>query len=555
MGTFVLRTFAQPFEPAWPAFFIGGVPLLVSPAMNDPLLQRAIQLHQSGQVAQALDIYNQLLQWQPANDQLLYMAGMANLQTGQTLEGMRLLQHSLGIKQDNAPAHNNYGRALQSLGELEKALQAYDTALRVKPDYAEPLFHRGVVLADMDRPEEALESYDRALKLMPSFAEAHAGRGLALRELRRPAEALAAYDRSLALKPNQVDVHNSRGVVLQEMTRLDEALASFERAIALKPDYAKAHLNKAYVLLLKGELAKGWELLEWRFTQFKSPFAAPHWKGEESLEGKTILVHADEGIGDAIMFSRYVKSLSDLGAKVVLELQKPIASLLQGQDGVGQVIARGEPRPDFDYHLPMLSLPFALRKTVPSVPQATPYLRADPAKQERWRTRIGDTPKLKVGLAWAGGTHFGKTGWRIHNEKRNIPLELLSRTLGGVNAEFYSLQKGDEAEAELRARLAALWPRGNFHNFMDENEDFSDSAAIIANLDVVVSVDTSVVHVAAALGKPTWTLLGSAHDWRWLQNRDDSYWYESVKLYRQAADLNWEPVLQRIAADLTAFKR
>jgi tetratricopeptide (TPR) repeat protein len=521
--------------------------------MNDPLIQRAIRMHHAGQVAQALEIYNQVLAWQPVNDHLLYMAGMANLQLGQTLEGMRLLQHSLGIKQDNAPAHNNYGRALQSLGELEKALQAYDTALRVKPDYAEPLFHRGVVLADLHRPEEALESYDRAIALMPNFAEAHAGRGLALRELRRPAEALAAYDRSLALKPNQVDVHNSRGVVLQEMTRLNEALAAYERAIALKPDYAKAHLNKAYICLLKGDLAKGWELLEWRFTQFKSPFAQAHWTGKESLEGKTVLVHADEGIGDAIMFARYAGPLRDLGTRVVLEVQKPIATLLKSLDGAAEVIARGEPRPAFDFHLPMLSLPHALRETVKTVPQSASYLTPDPALVQQWQPRMA-TSKLKVGLAWAGGTHFGKTGWGIHNEKRNVPLELLSRSLNGVDAEFYSLQVGAEAEAELAARHQALWPRGNLHNFMAENRDFSDSAAIIANLDVVISVDTSVVHVAAALGKPVWVLLGFAHDWRWLQNRDDSYWYPSVKLYRQGADLDWTKVLARVAADLGNFK-
>lgn len=521
--------------------------------MNDPLIQRALQMHQAGQVRQALDIYNQVLAWQPANDHLLYMAGMANLQLGQTLEGMRLLQHSLGIKQDNAPAHNNYGRALQSLGELEKALEAYDTALRVKPDYAEPLFHRGVVLADLHRIPEALESYDRAIALMPNFAEAHAGRGLALRELRRPAEALAAYDRSLALKPNQVDVHNSRGVVLQEMARLDEALASYERAIALKPDYAKAHLNKAYISLLKGDLAKGWELLEWRFTQFQSRFAQPHWTGGQSLEGKTILVHADEGIGDAIMFARYARPLADLGARVVLEVQKPIAGLLKSLDGAAEVIARGEPRPPFDYHLPMLSLPYALRNTVKTVPKPVSYLAADPALVRQWGARMA-APKLKVGIAWAGGTHFGKTGWGIHNEKRNVPLELLSRILNGVDAEFYSLQVGAEAESELAARVHELWPRGNLHNFMGENRDFSDSAAIIDNLDVVVSVDTSVVHVAAALGKPVWVLLGFSHDWRWLQARDDSYWYPSVTLYRQGADLDWTQVLQRVAADLAAFK-
>jgi tetratricopeptide (TPR) repeat protein len=523
--------------------------------MSDPLFQRALQLHQSGQVAQALDIYNQLLPWQPNNDQLLYMAAMAHLQTGRTLDGIALLQQSLTIRPDNAAGQNNYGRALQSLGEWSKALESYQAALNIKPDYAEALYHQGVVLMELQRLEEALASLDRAVGLAPNFAEAHAGRGAVLRELVRPEEALASYDRALALRPDNAELHNSRGITLRDMMRLDEALVSLDRAIALKPDNAIAQLNKAYILLTKGEMAKGWELLEWRFTRFKPPFPQAHWQGKDSLQGKTIFLYADEGLGDAVQFSRYAKIIRDLGARVILEVQKPLANLLQGLQGTDQVIARGDPRPGFDYHCPMLSLPYALRHMVTGIPQPTPYLSADDAKVRQWAARIGDKPGLKIGLAWSGGVHTGKGAWRLLNAKRNIPLDLLAGTLQGVDAEFFSLQVGDEAEAELRRRRWQVWPRDNFHNFMDENKDFSDSAAIIANLDLMITADTSVAHVAAAMGKPAWILLHFDHDWRWQMGRDDSPWYESVKLYRQGKERDWAPVLRRVAADLTELAR
>jgi len=333
--------------------------------------------------------------------------------------------------------------------------------------------------------------------------------------------------------------------------RLDEALASFDQAIANKPDYAKAYCNKAYVLKLNGDFDKGWELLEWRFKQVKPQFSQLHWLGAESLEGKTILLHAEEGLGDTIQFCRYVKPVSALGARVFLEVQKPLVGLLRQLDGVTAVIERGQPRPAFDYHCPLLSLPLAFKTSLVSIPHPAPYLCADEAKARYWHGRIGSSPKLKVGLAWSGGLRPDRPEWRSINEKRNIPLEVFCRGLNAVDAGFFSLQKGEQAEAEIRLRQQDYWPQGNFYNFMDEDREFSDTAAIIANLDVVVSVCTSIAHLSAALGKPTWILLKFDNDWRWLLEREDSPWYQSAKLYRQAKDQLWEPVLRRVASDLT----
>jgi tetratricopeptide (TPR) repeat protein len=552
---------------------------------HENLLNSAFRLHQSGQVREALGLYNEILPRQPNNTRLLYLAGTANLQIGQMEQGIALIQRSLAINPDNPLAHNNVGRAQLALKRPDEALASYDRALAIQPDYAEAHYNRGAALRECRRLDEALASYDAALAIKPDFAEAHnqrgnvlhdlqrldealascdkalaldpghagahCNRGIVLRELKRPEEALASYDAALAINPHYAEAHNNRGVALQECMRLDESLASFDRAIADKPDYAKAYCNKSYALLLNGDLEQGWKLLEWRFKGEKrtEQFSQPVWLGAESLEGKTILLHAEEGIGDAIQFCRYAKAVSDLGARVFLEVQKPLASLLRQLDGVSAVIERGQPRPAFDYHCPLLSLPLAFRTTLASIPHPTAYLRTDDAKARHWQGRIGGGSKLKVGLAWSGGLRH-KPEWRHINETRNIPLAVFSQGLNAVDADFFSLQKGEQAEAEIGLRQQDYWPGGNFHNFMDEDKELSDTAAIIANLDVVLSVDTSIAHLSAALGKPTWIPLKFDNDWRWLVGREDSPWYRSVKLYRQGEDRLWQPVLGRVASDL-----
>jgi tetratricopeptide (TPR) repeat protein len=556
---------------------------------GEAFLKSAIHLQQSGYAREALDLYNKILSSQPDDTQLLYLAGIANLQLGLMEQGIEFIQRSLAISPNDPIAHNSIGRGLQALGRVENALASYEKALAIKPNFAEAHYNRGVVLKTLKRLDEALASYDNALAIRPDFAEAYNDRGVALQELLRLDEALASYDTAiainpshagvycnrgaalrelgqlekalanydaaLAIKPDFAEAYNDRGIVLLELMRLDEALASFDKAIANKPDYAKAYCNKAYVLKLTGDFDKGWQLLEWRFKQVKPLFSRHHWLGAESLEGKTILLYAEEGLGDAIQFCRYAKIVSEQGARVFLEVQKPLVRLLQGLDGVTAVIERGQPRPAFDYHCPLMSLPLALKSRLTSIPFQTPYLRANEENVRYWRARIGSSRRLKVGLAWCAGLRPDKPDWRIINKKRNIPLEVFCRELNGIDAEFFSLQKGEQAEAELRLRQKEYWPQGNFKNFMEENKDFSDSAAIIANLDVVISVCTSTAHVSAALGKPTWILTRFDTDWRWQLERDDSPWYKSVKLYRQSEDRLWEPVLRRVASDLSKLAK
>jgi len=367
--------------------------------------------------------------------------------------------------------------------------------------------------------------------------------------------AIADYDRAISIKPDYAGAYNNRGIARHEQKQLDEAIADFDKAISMKPDYAEPYWNKALTLLLGGDLEKGFELYEWRWKGSKlnlasRNFAQPLWLGEEPLAGKRILLYFEQGLGDTIHFCRYAPLVARMGAQVFLQAQPPLVGLLASLAGVSGVFAEGEVLPDFDYQCPILSLPLAFKTVLNTIPDPTPYLHADPAKARAWRERIGERKKLQVGIVWNGGFRGDQPEVWILNDRRNIPLDVFARALSGIDVDFFSLQKGDPAESEIRGREAEFWPRGNLYNFAGEIKDFADTAALIANLDLVITVDTSTAHLAAALGKPTWILNRFDTDWRWLLERDDSPWYRSVKLYRQDASWHWEPILKRVAGDL-----
>jgi hypothetical protein len=471
-------------------------------------------------------------------------------------------EKAIAIKPDQAGAYNNRGLALHGLKQLEAAIADYDKTLAVEPGYAEAYYNRGNALRDLGKFEAAIADYGKAVALKPDHAEAHNNRGVALRELKQLDAALADYDKAVALKPDAAAAYNNRGIIRQELRQLDGAIADYNKAIALEPDFAEAYWNKALILLLCGDYAAGFKLYEWRakvsnLNIAPRDFAQPLWLGAEPLRGK-LLLYGEQGLGDTIQFCRYASLLARSGARVVLEVPRPLLGLMKSLEGVDEIVAEGEPLPHFDRHCPLMSLPLALKTGLGTVPDSTPYLHADPAKARDWQERIGQErvgarKNLKVGVVWSGGFR-ADWGQRV-NDIRNIPLDLFAGALNAIDADFFSLQKGDPAEADIRGRELDYWPNGNFHNFAGDISDFSDTAALIANLDLVVTVDTATAHLAAALGKPTWILNRFATDWRWLLDRDDSPWYRSVKLYRQDDSRNWEPVLQRVAADLAKRAR
>ena len=460
----------------------------------------------------------------------------------------------LGLTPEFAAAHCNRGAVLDKLGQPDAALASYDRAVAINSDFAEAHHNRGNILQKLRQPEAALAGCERAIALNPGFAEAHCDRGVVLHELRRFDEALQSCNRAIALKPDYAAAYSNRGAVLHERKELTAALASYEQAIALDGDFAQAHLNKSLTYLLAGDLEQGWREHEWRWrnesgVKAQRRFAQPLWLGEESIAGKTILLHAERGLGDTIQFCRYVRLVAERNATVILEVQGPLKELLSGLEGTSQVLARGEPLPAFDYHCPLLSLPLAFKTTLATIPMRNSYINSDPAKCLEWQKRLGAPAGLRVGLVWSGGFRPNEPEFWSVNRRRNIPLAKLA-SLNHPGIEFFGLQKGQEAEAELADMIARPWDGPRIMDWGALLRDFSDTAALIEHLDLIISVDTSTAHLAGAMGKPVWLLNRFDSCWRWLLDRSDSPWYPTLRVYRQERAGDWDSVLRRVRFDL-----
>jgi tetratricopeptide (TPR) repeat protein len=471
-------------------------------------------------------------------------------------EALASCERALVLRPHFAQAHSNRGNALKQLKRRDEALASYDRALAAQPDYAEAHSNRGNVLDDLGRHEEALASYDRALALRPDFADAHCNRGNALQNLKRLDEAVESYDRALVLRPDFAEALSNRGNPLVEMRRFDDALASFDRAIALRGDFGDAHFNAAVCRLLIGDFADGWREYEWRWEteqlrDEKRSFARPQWLGSDAIAGKTILVHAEQGFGDTIQFCRYVPLVASYGARVILEVPRPLRTLMGALAGTAHVVARGDDLPDFDQHCPLLSLPLAFGTRLETIPAATPYLSAPSDKTLAWRERLGQHQRPRVGLAWAGNPRKDMPNAARLDRQRSITFDRLAPALAITECDFYSLQKGEDAIAQLRA---SAWHR-RVIDWTEDLHDFADTAALIENLDLVIAVDTSVAHLAGALGKPFWLLNRYNNCWRWLLEREDSPWYPGARLFRQDQTREWDPAIRDVAAALREYVR
>jgi tetratricopeptide (TPR) repeat protein len=366
-----------------------------------------------------------------------------------------------------------------------------------------------------------------------------------LRRLVRYEEALASSERALRCGADHAEAHSARGAVLASVGRFDEALADYRRAIELKPTLAEGLWNKAIAHLSRGEFSEGWRLYEarWKVKSLKltQHYASrPAWRGDESVQGKVVLLHAEQGYGDAIQFCRYAPLVAARGARVILGVPSALKALMTSLDGVEDVVAQGAP-PKFDHHCPLLSLPLVFGTELDSIPAPKTYLRAHSSARARWTARLGPRAAPRVGFAWSGrATH-------TNDLNRSITLEaLLPLTRCGL--EFVSLQKEIRA---VDAPVLTLTP--TIRRLGEELTDFADAAALVSELDLVISVDTSIAHLAGALGKPVWILLPFVADWRWLQEREDSPWYPSARLFRQSVARDWTDVIERVASELTAL--
>lgn len=469
-------------------------------------------------------------------------------------EALANCERALKLQPDFAEAHCNRANAFRKLRRHDEALAGYDRALSLKPNYAEAYSNRGIVLHDLHRFEEELESYNCALALRPDFAEALSNRGNALQELKCFEEALKDYERAVSLKPNFAEAYSNCGNALRELNRFKDALASFDRAIALQPGLPEAYFNSAICLLLTGDLDRGWQRFEWRWEtdQLKSEkrnFSQPQWTGSGEIAGKTILLHAEQGLGDTLQFCRYAPLVAARGARVIIEVQKPLVTLMRTLAGGAQIIAKGDPLPAFDLHCPLLSLPLAFNTKLDTIPGGAPYLSADATKRDAWRARLGSHGKFRVGLVWAGDPRKQLPNAHLIDRQRSIAFDMLAPLFHQTDCDFVSLQKGADAVAQLRASPL----RHKVIDWSDDFHDFSDTAALIDNLDLVIAVDTSVAHLAGALGTPLWLLNRYNTCWRWLLDRDDSPWYPRLRQFRQDATRTWDPVIGRVAAELRDY--
>ena len=516
--------------------------LAISPGHVDALGNRGNALRALGRHDDALASYDQALGRMPGHVDALYGRGGLLLERGAFAEALASFGPLLALKPDHVPALSGRAAALHGLGRSAEAAQSAAKALALAPDHVAALNAYGNALQALGRHEEALVACDRALAHEPANADLLNHRGRLLIELQRVAEAAESLDRALAVAPAHFDALHNRGIVSFALGRARDALELHQRVVAARPDDPDAQFNKAMVELCLGDFVSGWRGYEWRWRTrhlqaSRRDFSAPLWLGEEPLGGKTILLHAEQGVGDTIQFVRYAPLLARQGANVVLELQRPLLPLFADMEGVAAVLARGDALPPFDLHCPFLSLPLACGTEIAAIP-SLPRLAAPADRVSRWRRRLaGEGPR--IGLAWAGrATHKND-----HN--RSIALERLTPILSRPATRLVSLQR------ELRREDAAILARHpGILQLGDEIQDFADTAAVISLLDLVVSVDTSVAHLAGALGRPVWILLPFAPDFRWMLEREDSPWYPSARLFRQPAPGDWDSIVRRLVDEL-----
>jgi len=549
-------------------------------------------LHLMGLLSLQAQQYDHAIEWiARANQQDVkadYLFGLATAlaQQGRHQQAFKAFDRAVEIRPDDADLWLSRGDALANLGKPVEALSSYQRALELNPGCADAAFRSGLLLLNLERREEALACFNRCDELYPNHAALLEQRGLVLHQLKRFDEALADNRRAHELNPANADICNNIGACLQWLRRDEEALPWFDKAIALRPGFITALINKASSLaqmrlideaiaiyrqvkaidpanpdaewnlsllhLLIGDFETGWAGREARWKDHIRPESYPNfhqhmWLGKTDIEGKTIVVYADEGIGDTIQFARYVPMLAARGARVVLVVQPALQPLLSGLPGVVQCLAKpASSLPAFDLHCPICNLPLAFGTRLDTIPSATSYLPLPPqACTQAWERQLqhhlGPCRKLRVGLVWSGNPRH------TNDHNRSIPLRMLLPLLD-ADASFVSLQREPGGEDD------ALLAQSGVVDLTSQLTDFTETAALVNCLDLVITVDTSVAHLACALGRPTWILLPYSPDYRWLLDRDDSPWYPTARLFRQSETRDWNEVIDRVRRELITYR-
>lgn len=572
-------------------------------------LDEGLRLHRAGLLQEAEQQYRQILDIQKNNADALNLLGVLCHQTGRSQEGGELVQRAIQINPKHFDAATNLGNILADLGYVDNAIGCYEHALEIKPNHATAHCSYGALLSRLGQQEAAISHLRQALASHPNYPEAHFNLGEALernsnlteaieeftaflethptnhaaklniadclkksgriaeatkhykeliasnpdfflaynnlgnmlREQGELAEAESLFSSALQMAPNLAELHGNISPVLISQNRIDEAINHLDTSLAISPGYPEAHFTKGLALLVNGDLKQGWAEYEWRWQcrEFRSPRIhtdIPRWQGED-LAGKTLLVHAEQGFGDTLQFARYGKRLKQAGGKIILECQPSLKALLNDLLGFDQIIAQGETIPPVDLQIPLLSVPLACGTEESSIPADVPYLFPNPEKVAIWEKRLSAANKhgRRIGLVWAGRPEHQ------NDRNRSATLDALTPLADLPNTSFISLQKGQGEESLAHPPLGFdILPCGQLL------EDFSDTAGLLATLDLVIAVDTSVAHLAGAMGKPVWMMVPFSPDWRWQLDRQDSPWYPSMRLFRQTAQGDWDGVVQKI---------
>jgi tetratricopeptide (TPR) repeat protein len=558
--------------------------------MAQDILQAALELHRNGRLPEAEALYRRILSATPRHFDALHMLGVLALQSNRSADAVELIGKAIRANGNIAAAHFNLGNALRAEKRFEDAAKAFARAIALRPDHAESHNNRALALEECGRFEDAVAGFGKAITLRPDWAEAHYNRGNALRKLavasrsepRRVMElserALADYDRAIELAPALVAAHLNRGNVLQELQRDDEAIASYDRAIELAPDVASSHNNRgnalmhigrdgeaeqsfrkaieldpddsagfynlSLLLLQRGDFAEGLKFYERRHmfarSQGRRDYSQPQWVDpqRDAISGKTLFVYWEQGFGDTIQFCRFLRPAAELGATVIFEAQKPLRRLLSSFDDAIRIVGEEDRPTDFDYHCPLMSLPMVLGATAATIPSAVPYLRPESEIRQRWAERIG-SDGFRIGIAWQGATANGD----LFRSFALREMEVLSRIPG---VRLISLQKGFGTE-QLQDLPDGMKVETLGDDFDSGPDAFIDTAAVMDHLDLVISCDTSIVHLAGALGRPAWIALKKVPEWRWMVAEGTTPWYPTLRLFRQRAAGDWAGVFTDMA--------
>lgn len=559
------------------------------PDFAECLALLGVLLHQTGRSDQAIQHLLRAATLQPSAAQHQHNLGGVLRDVGRASEAVVAYRKALRLQPNLADSHRNLGCALRDLGQLEQAADSFRAALSLNPAYVDAANDIGNVLVALRRPQEALGCFEFALQLRPTdptlrnnlgialraldrseqaiacfreavrlspdYANAWANLGNALQEKEDAAAALDCLNRAAALAPTSADSFVNLGAALYRQRRLRDSLDVFRRGLETAPGSAALTWNLAHPVLALGDYGPGWAAFEarWQMPDLASGWhksTAPTWKPGQSLAGKTILLFAEQGFGDTIQFARFAPLLTAQGARVILLVQPALASLLAGMEGISGCFGFGEKLPRFDLQYPLMSLPYALGIQLESVPANCPYLTAAPGAVAKWRDRLGSLPGRKVGLVWAGDPRPDQPEANRTDRRRSLRFNQLAPLAGIEGVSFVSLQKGRPAE-QARTQIPGL----TLHDWTPDLHSFADTAALVQNLDLVVSVDTSVAHLAGALDRPVWLLNRFDSCWRWLDERDDSPWYPNLRQFRQSRPGDWDQVLARVREELATDGR